>query len=450
MTTALLTDHYELTMVQAAMDAGTADRHSLFDLFTRRLPEGRRYGVLAGLGRALRGIEEFRFGDEEIAFLVDAGIIKDNLASWLANYRFTGDIWGYPEGEMFFPGSPVLSVEGSFAECCVLETLLLSVFNHDCAIASAASRMTSMAEGRPCSEMGSRRTHEWAAVGAARAAYVAGFAATSNLEAGRSWGVPTMGTAAHSFTLLHDNEEHAFRAQLAALGNETTLLVDTYDEEAAIRKGVELTGGELGAIRLDSGDLASAARRARDLLDDLGATGTRIVVTSDLDEWQIAALRGAPVDGYGVGTSLVTGSGHPTCGFVYKLVARAESADSSAPMTPVGKKSKGKNTLGGRKFAMRRLDARGRAEAEVIGLGAAPKTDGNDRYLLVDIVKQGKVVIDASLEHARQRHTDSLAELPQAALRISKGDPAIETIILDAGGLEANNPYQAAPKPANI
>lgn len=450
MTTALLTDHYELTMVQAAMDAGTADRHSIFDLFTRRLPEGRRYGVLAGLGRALRGIEEFRFEEAEVEYLASAGIIKDNFATWLANYKFSGDIWGYAEGEVFFPGSPVLTVEGSFAEACVLETLLLSVYNHDCAIASAASRMTSMAEGRPCSEMGSRRTHEWAAVGAARAAYVAGFAATSNLEAGRSWGVPTMGTAAHSFTLLHDSEEDAFRAQLAAFGDGTTLLVDTYDEEAAIRKGVELTNGKLGAIRLDSGDLASAARRARDLLDDLGATETRIVVTSDLDEWQIAALRGAPVDGYGVGTSLVTGSGHPTCGFVYKLVARAESADRTAPMTPVGKKSKGKNTLGGRKFAMRRLDAHGRAEAEVIGLGAAPGTDGNDRYLLVDIMKDGRAVTNATLADARQRHIDSLAELPQAALRISKGDPAIETIILDAEGSEANNPYQAAPKPANL
>lgn len=450
MTTALLTDHYELTMVQAALDAGTADRHSLFDLFTRRLPEGRRYGVLAGLGRVLRGIESFRFEDPEIAYLLDSGIIKDNLATWLADFRFTGDIWGYPEGEVFFPGSPVLSVEGSFAECCVLETLLLSIYNHDCAIASAASRMTSMAGGRPCSEMGSRRTHEWAAVGAARAAYVAGFAATSNLEAGRSWGIPTMGTAAHSFTLLHDTEEHAFRAQLDSLGDGTTLLVDTYDEEAAIRKGVELTEGRLGAIRLDSGDLVSIARRARDLLDDLGATDTRIVVTSDLDEWQIAALSGTPVDGYGVGTSLVTGSGHPTVGFVYKLVARAESADPNAPMTPVGKKSKGKNTLGGRKFAMRRLDAQGRAEAEVIGLGVAPETDGNDRYLLVDIVKGGKVVHDATLQDARQRHLDSLAELPPSALRISKGDPAIETIILDSGGQETTNPYQAAPRPANI
>ena len=231
---------------------------------------------------------------------------------------------------------------------------------------------------------------------------------------------------------------------------ETTLLVDTYDVEAAIRKGVELTEGRLGAIRLDSGDLPMMARQTRDLLDDLGATNTRITVTSDLDEWQIAALRGAPVDGFGVGTSLVTGSGHPTCGFVYKLVARSDSADREAPMTPVGKKSKGKNTLGGRKFAMRRLGENGRAEAEIIGLGAAPVGDDNDRNLLVDLVKDGQQVFQGSLEDARTRHRESLAELPLAALRISRGDPAIETIILDGTGAQTTNPYQAAPRPANL
>ena len=407
MTTALLTDHYELTMVQAAMDAGTANRRSLFDLFTRRLPEGRRYGVAAGLGRALDAIDSFRFDPATLQFLLEQGIIRDNLAEWLADYRFSGDIWGYQEGETYFPGSPVLSVEGSFAEACILETLLLSIYNHDSAIAAAASRMTAMAEGRPCAEMGSRRTHEWAAVGAARAAYIAGFASTSNLEAGRTYGIPTMGTAAHSFTLLHDSEEEAFRAQLSTLGVETTLLVDTYDVEAAIRKGVELTQGRLGAIRLDSGDLPMMARQARDLLDDLGATGTRITVTSDLDEWQIAALRGAPVDGFGVGTSLVTGSGHPTCGFVYKLV-------------------------------------------EIIGLGAPPDSDGNDRYLLADLVKDGQRVFHGTLEDARTRHRDSLAELPMAALRISRGDPAIETVILDGTGSQTTNPYQAKPRPTGL
>ncbi|MDO5066548.1 MAG: nicotinate phosphoribosyltransferase [Propionibacteriaceae bacterium] len=451
MTTALLTDHYELTMVQAAFDAGTAWRHSLFDLFTRRLPEGRRYGVVAGLGRALDAIDDFRFDDATLAFLLERGIIRENLATWLAEYRFNGDIWGYPEGEIYFPGSPVLSVEGSFAEACILETVLLSIYNHDSAIAAAASRMTAMAEGRPCAEMGSRRTHEWAAVGAARAAYIAGFSATSNLEAGRTYGIPTMGTAAHSFTLLHDSEEEAFRAQLTALGVNTTLLVDTYDVDAAIRKGVELTEGRLGAIRLDSGDLPIMARRARDLLDDLGATDTRITVTSDLDEWQIAALRGAPVDGFGVGTSLVTGSGHPTCGFVYKLVARADSEDRTAPMVPVGKKSKGKNTLGGRKFAMRRLGEDGRAEAEIIGLGTPPLNDGNDRDLLVDLVRDGARVAEFSLDDARTRHSESLAELPLSALRISRGDPAIETIILDGAGAQTTNPYQARPtNPTNL
>lgn len=447
MTTALLTDQYELTMVRAAMDAGTANRRSLFDLFTRRLPEGRRYGVVAGLGRVIDAIGEFSFGEAELGFLRDRGIVTDDLAHWLAGYRFTGDVWGYPEGEVYFPGSPVLSVEGTFAEACILETVLLSIYNHDAAIAAAASRMTAMAGSRSCVEMGSRRTHEEAAVAAARAAYLAGFASTSNLEAGRRYGIPTIGTAAHSFTLLFDTEEEAFGAQLHTLGESTTLLVDTYDVEKAIRLAVELTEGRLGAVRLDSGDLPIMARQARDLLDDLGATSTRIMVTSDLDEWQIAMLQGAPVDGYGVGTSLVTGSGHPTCGFVYKLVARASS--TGAEMIPVGKRSKGKNTLGGRKFAMRRIGPDG-AEAEVIGLGAPPVNDGNDRDLLVPIFRGGELVYTATLDDARRRHAESLRELPLAARRISKGDPAIETIILDEVGSRTTNPYQASPIATNI
>ena len=450
MTTALLTDHYELTMVQAAMNAGTANRRSLFDLFTRRLPSGRRYGVAAGLGRAIDAIEDFTFGEEELSWLLEKGVIQDNLAEWLANYRFSGDIWGYPEGEIYFPGSPVLSVEGTFAECCILETVLLSIYNHDSAIAAAASRMTAMAGDRSCVEMGARRTQEWSAVAAARAAYVAGFASSSNLEAGRTYGIPTIGTAAHSFTLLFDTEEDAFRAQIDTLGEGTALLVDTYDVEAAIRLGVELTGGRLGSIRLDSGDLAIMARQARDLLDDLGATETKIIVTSDLDEWQIALLQGAPVDGYGVGTSLVTGSGHPTCGFVYKLVARSDSDDPEGELVPVGKKSKGKNTLGGRKFAMRRRGEDGRAETEVIGLGTPPVNDGNDRDLLVPIYKQGELVHHATLDDARARHKESLAELPLAARRISNGDPALETLILDEQGDETTNPYQAAPVVTNL
>ena len=443
--TALLTDHYELTMVRAAMASGAAERRCVFELFGRRLPEGRRYGVVAGVGRALDAIEAFRFDAATLDHLLARGVIDEPLAGWLAGYRFTGDIWGYAEGEVYFPGSPLLIVQGSFAEACLLETVLLSIYNADSAVASAASRMTAMAAERPCIEMGSRRTNEHAAVAAARAAYIAGFAATSNLEAGRRYGVPTRGTAAHSFTLLYDTEEEAFAAQLAALGEDTTLLVDTYDIETAVRTGVRLTDGRLGAIRLDSGDLAELAGDVRRLLDSLGATATRIIVTSDLDEWQIAALRGAPVDGFGVGTSLVTGSGAPTSGFVYKLVAR--SADASSALEPVAKRSPNKASVGGRKYALRRLDERGRAAAEVIGIGSAPSGDANDRSLLVPLVEAGRIVGREPLERARQRHAEARAELPLAALKMSRGEPAIPTVLLDADGDPTTNPYtQRSPQ----
>lgn len=440
--TALLTDQYELTMVRAALAAGTADRRSVFELFPRRLPDGRRYGVVAGVGRALDAVERFRFEEEAIDFLRSRDVVDDATAEWLAAYRFSGDVWGYPEGELYFPGSPLVVVEGGFAEAVLLETVLLSIYNHDCAIASAASRMTAVAEGRPCIEMGSRRTQERSAVAAARAAWVAGFTATSNLEAGRRWQIPTTGTAAHSFTLLHDTEADAFRAQLAALGEETTLLVDTYDVEQAIRTGVELTSGRLGAVRLDSGDLPVMARNARALLDSLGATSTRIIVTSDLDEWNIAALAGAPVDGYGVGTALVTGSGHPTSGFVYKLVARATDADPASPLVPVAKKSTDKVSVGGRKYALRRLDADGVAEAEVIGVGAPPEGDANDRPLLVQLVRDGEVVGAEPLTAARERHLRSRSELPLEALKMSRGEPAIETLWLEADGDAQADPFQ--------
>ncbi|MEP7369205.1 MAG: nicotinate phosphoribosyltransferase, partial [Dermatophilaceae bacterium] len=322
--TALLTDHYELTMLQAALHSGASERRCVFEVFPRRLPEGRRYGVVAGTGRLLEAVRDFRFGAAEIERLRAADVVDSLTLGYLSDYRFSGDIWGYAEGDCFFPGSPLLVVEGTFAESVVLETVLLSILNYDSAVASAASRMINAAGDRPCIEMGSRRTHEWAAVAAARAAYIAGFATSSNLEAGRTYGVPTAGTSAHSFTLLHDDEREAFKAQVASLGTGTTLLVDTYDVRTAVALAVEIAGVGLGAVRLDSGDLLVQARQVRAQLDALGATHTQIIVTSDLDEHSIAALASAPVDAYGVGTALVTGSGAPTVGLVYKLVARED------------------------------------------------------------------------------------------------------------------------------
>lgn len=413
-------------MLRGALHAGTASRRSVFEVFARHLPMGRRYGVVAGTGRLLEALEAFQFDAGSLEFLLSHGVVDGETAEWLAGYRFSGNIWGYGEGDCYFPGSPILVVEGSFAEAVLLETLALSIFNHDSAIASAASRMVHAAAGRPLIEMGSRRTHEIAAVAAARAAYLAGFSTTSNLAAGRAYGVPTAGTAAHSFTLLHDSERHAFRAQLDSAGAGTTLLVDTYDVERAVRTAVELAGPELGAVRIDSGDLGVLAAEVRELLDSLGAVKTRIVLTGDLDEYSIAALAAAPVDGYGVGTSLVTGSGAPTAALVYKLVARADSDDPGAQLRPVAKRSVGKPSKGGRKWAVRQLDGHGRARAEIVSTGEFEPAPHN-RPLLVPLVQDGEIVGREPLEEARARHGRALAELPPHALQLSRGYAAVPT-----------------------
>ena len=427
--TALLTDHYELTMLQAALRSGAASRGCVFETFARRLPSGRRYGVLAGVGRVLDAIEDFRFGDAELEDLRSREVVDATTLDFLADYRFDGDVWGYAEGETYFPYSPLLVVESDFAHGVILETVVLSILNHDSAVASAASRMTGAAGTRPVIEMGSRRTHEEAAVAAARAAYIAGFASTSNLEAGRRHGVPTGGTAAHAFTLLHESEREAFEAQVAALGTGTTLLVDTYDVTEGVRTAIEVAGTSLGGVRLDSGDLVVQASEVREQLDALGATETRIVVTSDLDEHAIAALAAAPVDTYGVGTRVVTGSGHPTASMVYKLVARE---DDQGRMIGVAKKSKDKQSIGGRKYALRRRNQHGVAEAEVLGIGEQPVGDGDDRDLMVLLVEGGEVVgrEHCTLEAARARHEASVAELPRSAHQLSGGPPAVETVFL--------------------
>jgi nicotinate phosphoribosyltransferase len=418
--TALFTDRYELTMAAAALADGTAQRECVFEVFARRLPEGRRYGVVAGTARLLESIERFRFGEEELAMLT--GIVDDDTLAWLADYRFSGDIDGYPEGELYFPGSPILTVRGTFADAVLLETLVLSVLNHDSAVASAAARMVTAAAGRPIIEMGSRRTHEAAAVASARATYLAGFTTTSNLEAQRRHGIPTAGTAAHAWVLLHDDELTAFTSQVKALGPETTLLVDTFDIRRGVALAVEAAGTGLGAIRIDSGDLGELARQARDQLDALGATGTKIVLSGDLDEYAIAALRAEPVDSYGVGTAVVTGSGAPTAGMVYKLV--------EVDGRPVAKRSESKESRGGRKSAIRRYKPTGTAIEEVVHPAAAPPALGpHDRVIPVPLVRGGEQVpglptLDQSREHLRA----ALVSVPWEGLKLSRGEPALPTV----------------------
>lgn len=416
-------------MLQASLKSGAAHRRSVFEVFTRRLSPGRRYGVVAGTGRLLEGLADFRFDTAELDFLADGNVVDEATLNFLAGYRFSGDIYGYAEGETFFPHSPLLQVESTFAEACVLETYLLSVLNYDSAVASAASRMTSVAQGRPCIEMGARRINEEAAVAAARAAIIAGFASTSNLEAGIRYGVPTVGTAAHSFTLLHDDERTAFQAQVDALGADTTLLVDTYDVEQGVRTAVEVAGPALRNVRLDSGDLVEQAAWVRQLLDELGNTETGIMVTSDLDEYAIAHLQSAPVNSYGVGTRLVTGSGAPTASMVYKLVSRQ---GDDGEWVDVAKAAEGKGSKGGRKYAARRLDDRRRATAELVGINEKPKVDSNDRPLLQPFVLDGELqpgwTGPEAVQRAAERHLASLAELPQAIRKLQSGDAAIPTL----------------------
>jgi nicotinate phosphoribosyltransferase len=421
--TALLTDHYELTMLEAAIASGAADQPAVFEVFARRLPEGRRYGVFAGTGRLLEAFAEFRFGPDEIDVLRDTRVVNAETAEWLSSRVGRPprvDVVGLAEGEAYGTQSPVLIIEGAFGETVLLETLVLSILNHDCAVAAAGARMTGAAGGRPCIEMGSRRTHEQAAVAAARAAYIVGFASTSNLEAGRRYDIPTSGTSAHAFTLAHASEREAFEAQVAALGSDTTLLVDTYDVMEGVRTAIDVAGPQLGAVRLDSGDLQEQAVEVRVLLDSLGATGTRIIVTSDLDEFAIAALAAAPVDGYGVGTSLVTGSGAPTAGFVYKMVERAGR--------PVEKLSAGKATRGGRKSMSRRLDDSGGAIGDVVVPGPVPPVDARLRPLHHVLIRAGEPVVEISLAEARQRWEQSRAELPPHAFQLSRGEPVLEAV----------------------
>ncbi|HEX7659750.1 MAG TPA: nicotinate phosphoribosyltransferase [Pseudonocardiaceae bacterium] len=426
-TTALLTDHYELTMLASALADGSAVRPCVFEVFARKLPDGRRYGVVAGTGRLVQAIQDFRFDEKDLQHLEDNNIVDDDTLNWLAAYRFTGDVDGYPEGELYFPGSPLVTIRAPFGEAVMLETLVLSVLNHDTAVASAAARMVSAAHGRPIIEMGSRRTHEYSAVDAARAAYLGGFASTSNLEAGRRYGIPTSGTSAHAFTLLHDSEEAAFRSQIELMGKDTTLLVDTYDIAEGIATAVRVAGPELRAIRIDSGDLGVMARLARDQLDSLGAHNTRIVLSGDLDEYSIAALRAEPVDAYGLGTAVVTGSGAPTAAMVYKLV--------EVEGRPVEKRSSHKESKGGRKSALRRHKPTGTALEEVVyrvGEGQTPPALGPyDRELPIALLRNGEPAAGLpTLEQSRERLRAALVSVPWEGLKLSHGEPAIPTTFL--------------------
>ena len=432
MTVVLLTDKYELTMLTAALHDSKANLNTIFEVFARRLPAGRRYGIVSGVGRFIEALAEFKFTNYILKKL--SKFLDSTTLDFLSSYQFHGDIEGYAEGELYFPGSPILTVSGKFAECILLETLVLSILNHDTAVASAAARIISAAQGKPVVEMGSRRTHELAAVSAARAAYIAGFAGSSNLAAQYQYNIPAIGTAGHSYMLLYTNEfgpneVSAFRNQIAVLNINTTLLVDTYNITSGITNAVTVAGPKLGGVRIDSGNLSKLSRQVRYQLDKLGATNTKISVSGDLNEFTIASLCFEPIDSYGVGTSVVTGSGLPTAEMVYKLV--------EVNGKHVTKLSDNKKSYGGHKQAIRLAKISGTLVEEIIySYGNKPlhKSKHKTCYLTVPLVIDGLPVKGhhpaKDISMARKRVIVGLKNLPLKGLRLSYGEPAIPTRIL--------------------
>lgn len=409
-TTSLHTDHYELTMVEAALGEGIADRRCVFSAFARRVPGGGRYGVIAGVDAVLDAIVAFRFADADLVAL--EGVVGDATLDRLSRYRFDGTIEVVDDGELYLPEDPVVTVIAPFADAIVLETTVLAHLNGASGVATAAAGMRAAAGDRTLSEQGSRRVNPASGTEAARAAWVAGFDSTSNLAAGDRYGVPTTGTAAHAWTLLHgDDEQQAFEAQLRSVGNGTTLLVDTYDTARGIdraiaaARAVHNTAGP-GAIRIDSGDLRAEAHAARSRLDSAGAHETRIVVSGEVDEAEIRRLADAPVDGFGVGTNVVIA---PSPGFVYKLVA----TDVGDGWADVAKTSPDKESIGGR-----RIVVRGQSGPRTVPVDPDQPPDAVDvggRVATRTAIDAGRPGTTADPRRAaaaaRERHQDALGEL---------------------------------------
>lgn len=428
---ALQTDRYELTMLDALVQAGRAEKRSVFEVFSRDLPNGRPFGVFSGINRFLPKIDHFSFDDEILRFLKEEKIVSKDTLDYLSSFRFNGDITSYHEGEIYFPNSPVVTVEATLGEALLLETLILSTINFDSAISSAAVRIVLAAKGKFVMEAGSRRVDPEAAVNAARAAYIGGAHVTSNLEAGRKWGIPTAGTASHAFTLSFPSELEAFENQSKYLSENSIFLVDTYDIETGIRNAVKASNSKLKGIRIDSGDLVAASKTARKLLDELGAPQAQIMVSGDLDEFKILDLSQAPIDAFESGHKLVTGSGAASAGFVYKLVA-TESHPKTEKMVPVEKKSEGKRSLGGKKIAKRKLRFDGIAIEESIFLdqSVVQNTLGNAyRDLQSQIMRSGEYDDLLTVDDARNHLIKTISEIPdEIRLRVND-EPAVPTTV---------------------
>jgi nicotinate phosphoribosyltransferase len=407
---ALATDLYQLTMM-AGYDAAGYHARTTFELFVRELPDQRSYLVAAGLAQALEYLESLSFTADEIAWLRSQAMFRNVPPRFfldvLPAFRFSGEVWAVDEGEAVFAGEPLVRVTAPALEAQLVETALLATVGFQTSVASKASRIVDAAAGRSVVEFGSRRAHGLeAACFAARAACLAGFQGTSNVEAGRRFGIPIVGTMAHSWIMTFDDELEAFRSYMAVFGNATTLLIDTYDTLAAARRIVD-AGLRPAAVRLDSGDLTALARGVRTIFDAGGLAATRILASGDLDEHRIASLlnEGAPIDAFGVGTAVSTVRDAPALGAVYKLV----DTEDEGRHVPVIKLSTGKRTLPGLKQVWR-LTNGGIATHDVLGLiGETQK----GRPLLRCVMRDGKRLgATRPIDEIAQRARRSREELP--------------------------------------
>jgi nicotinate phosphoribosyltransferase len=417
--TALSTDLYQLTMMAGYFQTGRHRVAATFELFVRRLPKNRSCLIAAGLEQALQCIETLRFTPDEVAFIREQPAFARVATAFfddLSEFRFSGDVWAMPEGTPFFPNEPIMRVTAPLAEAQLLETTLLAIMNFQTSIASKAHRIVQAAAGKPVMEFGARRAHGLdAALFAARAAYLAGAAGTSFVEAGRRFGIPLSGTMAHSWVLASASEREAFVSYADIFDPHTVLLLDTFDVEAATRAAID-AGLRPAAVRIDSGDLLSLSRKVRRMLDDGGLDSTRIIVSGDLDEWKIEELvrARAPIDVYAVGTALTTSDDAPALGGVYKLV----EIESNGVLRPVRKRSAGKSTWPGRKQVWRRLE-RGIAAGDLIGLASGvPPSEALP--LLVPVMRDGRRTAPPStLDELRRYRGEMVAMMPTAFRELS-------------------------------
>lgn len=415
----LLTDLYQLTMLQGYVEQGMEER-AAFEFFVRKLPPGRNFLLAAGLEQVLSFLENLRFTPEELEWLRGCGRFRPALVDYLEKLRFTGDVHAMPEGTVFFPNEPIVRITAPLPQAQLVETRLINLLHFQTLIASKAARSVLVAPGKLLVDFGLRRAHgAEAGLLAARATYLAGFSGTSTVQAAPLFGIPIYGTMAHSFVQAHEDEIEAFGHFAYANAENVVLLIDTYDTEAAAAKVVSLAprlrakGIAIKGVRLDSGDLAEHARRVRRILDEGGLTGAAIFASGNLDEYIVGQLLAAkaPIDGFGIGTRMDTSADVPYLDCAYKLEEYGG--------LPRRKRSEGKATWPGRKQVYRRYDANGCMCSDILTLEDDPQ---EGEPLIQPVMRAGqRLHAPVPLTALRERACGQLARLPQGLRTLEKG-----------------------------